>query len=34
MSNRVLSFIVCLPIAALIGFAAGRAGVGVSPFGP
>lgn len=31
MSNRVLSFIVCLPIAGLIGFAAGRAtsGVGV-----
>ena len=25
MSNRVLSFIVCLPIAGLIGFAAGRA---------
>ena len=25
MSNRVLAFIVCLPIAALVGFAAGRA---------
>lgn len=29
MSNRVLSFIVCLPIAGLIGFAAGRATAGV-----
>jgi hypothetical protein len=29
MSNRVLAFIVCLPIAGLIGFAAGRATSGI-----
>ena len=29
MSNRVLAFIVCLPIAGLIGFAAGRATAGI-----